>query len=113
MKKLQDWEIVSFSNYVRVSPFKIRRVLDQIRGLRCSEALLILKFMSNRSCPIVMKVLNSAVANAKFKFKIEESSLRIKEVYVNPGPILKRFRAHAQGRAFSIKKRMSHIVTLF
>lgn len=111
MKNFENFEGVAFSRYIRMSPFKIRRILDQIRGRSYNEAVLILKFMPYASCPVILKTLLSAAANAKFKFNIEDSLLIVSEARVDSGPQLKRFRPHAQGRGFPIKKRMSHLIS--
>lgn len=111
MKKFNDFEAVAFSRYIRMSPFKIRRIIDQIRGRSLNEAILILKFMPYKSCPLILKTLLSAFANAKVKFSAEEVSLVVSEVRVDSGPQLKRFRPHAQGRGFPIKKRISHLIS--
>jgi large subunit ribosomal protein L22 len=111
MRKFEDLEAVAFSRYIRMSPFKIRRILDQIRGRSYNEALLILKFMPYSSCLVILKTLLSAAANAKFKFNVDDSLLIISEARVDSGPQLKRFRPHAQGRGFPIKKRMSHLIS--
>lgn len=109
MKYTQEFVGVSHLNFLTVSPLKVRRVLDQIRSRPYSEAVLILNLLPTRSSLIILKVLNSAVCNLKTKFQVSSSLVYVKEVRVNVGPIIKRFRPRAQGRAFSIKKRMSHI----
>lgn len=111
MNKSENYEAVAFTRYIRMSPFKLRRILDQIRGRSYRDALLILKFMPYNSCPVILKTLLSASANAKVKFNAEDSSLYISEARVDSGPQLKRFRPHAQGRGFPIKKRMSHLIS--
>lgn len=111
MKKKDILEAEAFSRYVRISPIKVRRILDQIRGRSYNEALLILKFMPHKSCSLIIKVLCSAVANAKQRFNLSESSIFITEARADEGPVLKRFRPHAQGRGFPIKKSLSHIVS--
>lgn len=111
MKKIDDFEGVAYSRYIRMSPFKIRRILDQIRGRSFNEAMLILKFMPYASCSVILKTLLSAAANAKFRFNTEDSLLVVFEARVDSGPQLKRFRPHAQGRGFPIKKRMSHLIS--
>ena len=114
MKKLGQLEVVAFSRYVRMSPSKLRRVVDQIRYRSIPEALIILKFLALRPCSIILKLLNSAIASCKLKTNNNDiSNFRIKEIRVDEGPILKRFRPHAQGRGFPIKKRMSHIISVF
>nr|AEW13028.1 ribosomal protein L22 [Strombomonas acuminata] len=112
MKRSKNIEAVAFARYIRMSPFKIRRILDQVRGRYYDEALVILKFMPYKACPLILKVLESAVSNFKYQFKASTSSVIISEARVDSGPILKRFRSHAQGRGFPIKKRMSHIISL-
>jgi large subunit ribosomal protein L22 len=114
MKNLENINAYAFSRYVRISPSKIRRVLNQLKGRSCNEALIILKFMPYKACPIISKVISSAVANAKSTSNVElkEGSLFIIEARVDSGPVLKRFCPHAQGRGFPIKKRTSHIISL-
>nr|YP_010700334.1 ribosomal protein L22 [Flexiglena variabilis]WCH63476.1 ribosomal protein L22 [Flexiglena variabilis] len=110
MKDSKILEAKAFSRYVRISPLKVRRVLDQVRGRSYNEALLILQFLPNKSSNIILKVLQSAVSNAKKNLGFLESSIFISEARVDEGPVLKRFRPHAQGRGFPIKKSMSHII---
>jgi large subunit ribosomal protein L22 len=95
--------------YVRVSPQKARLVADMIRGKKAEDAERILAFTNKKSAAVVKKVLKSAVANATQNSNIDEKILYVKEIYVGQGPSLKRWRARAQGRAASIKKRTSHI----
>lgn len=111
MKYKSKIEASAFSRYVRISPSKVRRILDKIRGRSSEEALMILKFMPYKACPIISKVVSSALANAKQKFNMDTSSFFITEARADSGPILKRFCPHAQGRGFPIKKQMSHIVS--
>jgi len=114
MKNNKCLEVYAFARYVRVSPAKIRRILNQLRGRSCNEALMILKFMPHKACFIISKVIISAMANAKSNLGIvdQESIILISEARVDEGPSLKRFCPHAQGRGFPIRKRMSHIVSL-
>lgn len=104
-------EASAFSRYVRISPSKVRRVLDQIRGRSSEEAIMILKFMPYKACPIISKLILSALANAKQKFNLDINSFFIKEARADSGSILKRFCPHAQGRGFPIKKQMCHIIS--
>ena len=97
-------EARAVAKYIRVSPQKARLVVDLVRGKDIGEAKTILQFTS--------KVLKSAVANAKQNPNIDESILYVKDIFVDQGPSLKRWRARAQGRAASIKKRMSHITII-
>jgi len=97
--------------YVRVSPRKARPVVDLIRGCPVNDALALLKFTPRAAARVVQKVLLSAVANGQQAGKEigEVDELRVIQAYVDVGPTLKRFQPRAQGRAFSIHKRMSHI----
>lgn len=110
IKYSQSLEVVAFSRYIRISPFKVRRVLDQIRGRSLKDSLFILKYMPYKSCSIILKVVESSVANAKNKYPSLDGDLYIKEARADEGPTLKRFQPHAQGRGFPIKKRMCHII---
>lgn len=108
-----DAKIVSAKGkFIRMSPTKVQRVLNQIRGKSFSDASKILKFMPYRSCDPVYKILVSAAANARDKYNISKKDLILKEAFVDKGPTLKRFRPRAQGRGFRIEKHTCHI-TLF
>ena len=100
------------AKYIRVSPQKARLVVDLIRGKKIGEALKILMFTRKYATSAVRKVLGSAVANARQNASMDENILSVKEIFVDQGPSLKRWRARAQGRAASIKKRMSHITVI-
>ena len=106
---MQKNEIRAISKYVRMSPSKIRRVLRQIQGKTYSEALLLLEFMPYASCAPIIKVLRSATANARNNFGMDEKELVIKSAFADQGPMMKRFRPRAQGRAYRILKATSHI----
>ena len=98
----------------RQSPYKMRLVVDQIRGKDVNEALGLLRFSKKHAATQIAKVLNSAVANAEFKARKDDESidvdtLYIKHVVVNEGPALRRFMPAAQGRATPIRKRTSHV----
>nr|YP_010700225.1 ribosomal protein L22 [Euglena deses]WCH63369.1 ribosomal protein L22 [Euglena deses] len=114
MRKKEKLEATSFSRYIRMSPSKIRRVLNQLTDRTCEEAFILLKFLPLKSSPIISKVLNSAVSNYNQMFNVTSlpSSLKIIEARVDSGPILKRFCPHAQGRGFPIKKQTSHIISV-
>ena len=104
-----DSQVKATAKFVRMSPFKVRRVLDQIRGRSYREALIMLEFMPYKACEPILKVLRSAVANAEHNNGLDPVSLYISEAYADQGPVLKRFRPRAQGRAFQIKKPTCHI----
>jgi len=98
--------------YVRISPQKAQLVVDLIRGKKVEEADAKLGFTDKKAARIVRKVLKSAMANAAQNPNIDENVLYVREVFVDQGPSLKRWRARAQGRAAAIKKRTSHITVI-
>jgi large subunit ribosomal protein L22 len=106
---LQKNEVRAVAKYVRMAPNKIRRVLRQIQGKSYAEALLLLEFMPYASCEPIIKVLRSATANAKNNLGFDETNLIVKSAYADQGPVMKRFRPRAQGRAYKILKATSHI----
>jgi large subunit ribosomal protein L22 len=97
------------ASYVRVTPMKARRVIDLIRDMPAQEALSVLKFAPQAASEPIAKVLASAIANAEHNFSLDPESLIISRAYVDEGPTMKRFRPRAQGRAYRIRKRTSHI----
>lgn len=99
----------AIARYIRMSPFKVRRVLDQIRGRSYREALIILEFMPYRACEPILKVLRSAVANAENNLGLDPAELIVSEAFADQGPCLKRYRPRAQGRAYKIRKPTCHI----
>ena len=105
-------EARAVAKYLRMSPQKVRLVVDLVRGKKIEEAKQILLFTRKYAAGHVSKVLNSALANAKQNPNIDENILYVKEIFVDQGPSLKRWRARAQGRAAAIKKRMSHITVV-
>ena len=100
------------AKYVRMSPMKVNIVLDLIRGKNVNEALAILQYTPKDAAVVVGKVLKSAAANAENNLELDRDALYVTECHVGPGPIIKRFQPHAQGRAFSIFKRTSHITVV-
>ncbi len=95
--------------YLRIAPMKSRRVVDMIRGLPVGEAQALLAFAPQAASEPVGKVLASAVANAQNNFSLDPTTLVVSEAFVDEGPTMKRFRPRAQGRAYRIRKRTSHI----
>ena len=95
--------------YARISPRKVTIVLDLIRNKPVDLAMAILKHTPTAACEYLEKLLKSAVANAENNHNMDVTKLYVAECYVGPGPILKRIRPRAQGRAFRIDKRTSHI----
>lgn len=100
------------AKYVRISSRKVKIVIDLIRGKKVDEAQSILAFTPKAASPVVEKLLGSALANAENNLDLSRDGLYVAEVYANQGPTLKRFRPRAQGRAFRINKRTSHITII-
>ncbi|SUY48259.1 50S ribosomal protein L22 [Clostridium putrefaciens] len=105
-------EAKAIAKYVRMSPMKVGIVLNLIKGKNVNEAFAILKYTQKDAAVVIDKVLKSAVANAENNLNLDVSRLIVAEAYVGPGPTLKRFQPHAQGRAFRINKRSSHITVI-
>ena len=104
----------AFQRSARQSPYKMRLVIDQIRGKTVNDALGLLKFSKKHAAKQIEKVLNSAVANAEYSARKDNESLDVDTLYVkhaivNEGPKIKRFMPAAQGRATPIQKRTSHV----
>ena len=98
--------------FVRVTPMKARRMVDLIRGLDAGQALAVLEFAPQSAAQPVRKVLASAIANAEHNEQLDRDTLVVSEAYVDEGPTMKRFRPRAQGRAYRIRKRTSHITVV-
>ena len=105
-------EVRAVTKFVRLSPQKVRLVVDQIRGKGVEEALNILKFVPKRSADIVAKTLRTAVANAESTQSVDVDRLIVKRVKVDGAGMWKRFMPRAQGRATKIRKRLSHITVI-
>jgi large subunit ribosomal protein L22 len=95
--------------YAHISPQKARLVADQVRGLPVGRALNVLTFSTKKAAGIVKKVLESAIANAENNHGADVDVLRVATICVDEGPVMKRIRARAKGRAARIFKRTSHI----
>lgn len=105
------------ARYVRVTPQKARRVIDLIRGQQATQASAVLRYAPQAASEPILKVLNSAVANARVKADkaseaFDENALLVQAAFVDEGPTMKRFRPRAQGRAYRIRKRTSHITVV-
>ena len=100
------------AKHVRVTPMKARRVVDLVRGKRVEDALAILKFAPQAASEPVAKVVASAAANAENNLGLNPATLVIATAYVDEGATMKRFQPRAQGRAFRIRKRSSHITVI-
>lgn len=96
-------------SYARISSRKVKIVIDMIRNKPVGEAMGILKNTPKAASELLIKLLNSAAANAENNHNMDKNKLYVAEVFANQGPTLKRVRPRAQGRAFRIRKRTSHI----
>ena len=105
-------ESSAVARYVRISPRKVRLVMDQVRGKSVEDALNMLSFAPQKGANIVRKLINSAVANAQQNPDIDVDSLYINKIFADEGPVLKRFRPRAMGRATRILKRTSHLTVV-
>ena len=97
------------AKYIRISPRKVKIVIDLIRGKSAEEAQAILTYTPKAAAPVVLKILNSAIANAENNLEMNRKDLYVAEVYANPGPTLKRYVARSKGSASPMLKRTSHI----
>jgi len=95
--------------YIKMSPLKIRRILDQIRGKNALEAVQILSILPHKAARLAEKVLQSAIANAGTNHKMNKDALLVSHAVADQAFILKRFRAASRGRAASIHKKLSHV----
>lgn len=100
------------AKYVRISPRKVKIVIDLIRGKSVKEAEAILTYTPKAATEPVLKLLKSAIANAENNLDMNRDDLFVAEIYANQGPTLMRFRPRAQGRASRIRKHTSHITVV-
>lgn len=105
----QGQSVKAVAKYVRMSPQKVRRVLNQLRGRSYQEALMILEFLSYSAVAPIWQVVHSAAANAEHNYGLDKKKLIIEQSYADEGPRLKRIRPRAQGRAYAIVKPTCHI----
>ncbi|MBU1046136.1 50S ribosomal protein L22 [Patescibacteria group bacterium] len=105
-------EISAKLNHLRIAPRKVRLVADMIRGKNALESLTFLMHTSKKAAAPMAKLLQSAIANAKNNFQLEDKNLKIVKMTVDEGPKLKRWRARSMGRAYGIQKKTSHITLI-
>ncbi|MHB8171526.1 MAG: 50S ribosomal protein L22 [Thermincolia bacterium] len=105
-------EAKAVAKYIRISPRKVRYVVDLVRGKKVSDALAILKFTPKVAAEAVEKVVKSAIANAEHNYEMDVDSLYVDQIFVDQGPTMKRFKPRAMGRADQIRKRTSHITVV-
>lgn len=111
-KKEKDQRPFAKVRYIRLSPSKVGLVLDNIRGKNVETAAVILANMPNASAEVSLKLLNSAIANAENNKGLNRADLIVDEVFVTPGPTLKRMNVRARGRADRIQKKTCHITII-
>ena len=100
------------AKYIRMSPHKIRRVIDQLRGRSYQEALMILEFLPYDASGPIWQVIHSAAANAKTNYGLDKKKLIVDQIFADEGPKIKRIRPRAQGRAYKILKPTCHITVV-
>lgn len=105
-------EAKAVAKYIRISPRKVRYVVDLVRGKKVSDAMAILQFAPQGASNEVRKVVKSAVASAEHNYEMNTDELYISQIFVDQGPTLKRFKPRAMGRADQIRKRTSHITVV-
>jgi len=105
-------EVRAVARHIRISPQKVRLVLETIRGKPVGEALAILRFLPHKATVPIAKVLRSASANAENNFNLDTDELVVTRCYADEGRTLKRFRPRARGRANQILKRSSHVTVV-
>ena len=105
-------EAKAVAKYIRISPRKVRYVVDLVRGKKVNEALAILKFTPKVAAEAVEKAVKSAIANAEHNYEMDVDSLYVAQIFVDQGPTMKRFKPRAMGRADQIRKRTSHITVV-
>ena len=105
-------EVKAVAKYVRISPQKVRKLIDAVKGKPVEEGLNILKFMPQKAASIVEKIIKSAVANADQYPDMDVDSLVIRNITADQGPTLKRFKDRARGRGTRILKRTAHITVI-
>ena len=104
--------VKAVAKYIQMSPHKIRRVINQIRGRSYQEALMILEFLPYAASGPIWQVIHSAAANAKHNYQLDKKELIIEKIFADEGPKLKRIRPRAQGRAYKILKPTCHITVI-
>lgn len=105
-------EVRAVAKGVRISPSKVRPVVDLVRGKPAEEALVILRFTPKKAARVVAKVVRSAMANAENNFQIDPVNLRVARISADPGPMLKRYYPKARGRISPVLRRSCHITVV-
>ena len=112
MSNTQSVKVKAKAKYIRMSPHKIRRVLNYLRGRSYQDALMILEFIPYDADAAIWQVIHSAASNAKNNYGLDKKKLIIEKIFADEGPKLKRIRPRAQGRAYKILKPTCHITVV-
>jgi large subunit ribosomal protein L22 len=112
LSKGKGMEAKAVTRYVRISSMKLRLPINEIKGKNAGQALTLLKFMPLKAAGIIYKTLQSAIANAENTKELDVDKLVVKNIFVDQGPSVKRFRPRARGRASRILKRTSHLTVI-
>ena len=108
-------ESKAIARYIHQSPFKVRKTLDSVRGMNVEDALNYLHFSTEKASKVIEKTIRSAVSNLLNKNEnadVDQNSLKLKEIYVDGGPVMKRFRAASMGRASRLRRPTSHLTVV-
>ena len=108
-------ESKAIARYIRQSPYKVRKTLDSVRGMSVNDAINYLHFSPEKAAKVIEKTIRSAVSNLLNKNEnagVDEDSLKLKEAYVDGGPVMKRFRAASMGRASRLRRPSSHLTVV-
>ncbi len=105
-------EVRAVTKYIRISPYKVRQVMDVVRGKPVALALAELKYMPQKAAREVARTIKSAAANAENNFDMDPAELTIKRIYADQGPRLKRYMPRARGRIDMIRKPTTHITVI-
>ena len=108
-------ESKAIARYIHQSPFKVRKTLDSVRGMNVDEALSYLHFSSEKAATVIEKTIRSAVSNLlkdNEGSEVDQDTLKLKEAYVDGGPVMKRFRAASMGRASRLRRPTSHLTVV-
>jgi large subunit ribosomal protein L22 len=105
-------EVKAIRRYARISPLKLRLPINEVKGKNAGQALTLLKFMPVKAARIIYSALKSAIANAENNENLDVDTLVVKNIFVDQGPSMKRFRPRARGRASRILKRTSHLTVI-
>jgi large subunit ribosomal protein L22 len=105
-------EVKAITRFVRISPLKVRLVMDVVRGMPVEKALSTLRYMPQKAAREVARTIMSAAANAEHNFDLDRQDLQIKRIYADQGPVLKRFMPRARGMGNRIRKPTTHITVV-